>query len=96
MLINLSDVLESEGRQITREAVLEMTCFGNGQGNFEITEKSPVSFTFSNEGKGKAKVEGGVRITFRQNLYWNLTDLSLHRELRMRKLTTWDLWRGIS
>ncbi len=88
MLINLSDVLESEGRQITREAVLEMTCFGNGQGNFEITEKSPVSFTFSNEGKGKAKVEGGVRITFRTCCDRCLTETPTKLVLEFNRLVT--------
>ena len=34
MLINLSDVLTSEGRQVTREVPLEMTGFENGQERF--------------------------------------------------------------
>ncbi len=65
MLINLSDVLTSEGRQVTREVPLEMTGFENGQERFEITGKSPVFFTFSNVGKGRARVSGRAELTFR-------------------------------
>ena len=88
MLINLSDVLESEGRQITREATLEMTCFGNGQERFEITEKSPISFTFTNVGKGKAKVEGGARITFRTCCDRCLTEVPTQLVLEFDRLVT--------
>lgn len=65
MLINLSDVLTSEGRKVTREVPLEMTGFGTGQERFEITDKSPVSFTFTNVEKGKARVSGSAELTFR-------------------------------
>ena len=64
MLINLSDVLTSEGRIETKEIPLEMTAFANGVGEFSITEKFPVEFTFTNIGVGKARVEGKCRLSF--------------------------------
>jgi uncharacterized protein len=64
MLVNLSDVLTSEGRVITREIPLEMDSFANGMGTYSIIEKSPVTFTFSNIGVDKARVEGRCRIVF--------------------------------
>jgi uncharacterized protein len=64
MLVNLSDVLTSEGRVVTREIPLEMTAFTNGMGTYSIIEKSPVAFTFSNIGVDKARVEGTCRIVF--------------------------------
>jgi uncharacterized protein len=64
MLVNLSDVLTSEGRVVTREIPLEMTAFTNGMGTYSIIEKSPVAFTFSNIGVDKARVEGNCRIVF--------------------------------
>jgi uncharacterized protein len=64
MLVNLSDVLTSEGRQMTREVPLEMTRFEIGRESFEIIEKSPVSFVFTNVKEGKAKISGRVEITF--------------------------------
>lgn len=64
MLINLSDVFTSEGKVITVTASLEMSRFTSRIGNFLILEKSPVSFTFTNVGIHKAKVEGSVELTF--------------------------------
>ena len=77
MLVNLSDVLTSEGRQEKREIPLEMTAFENGQGSFEITEKEPVSFVFSNIGVGKARIEGSVTLTFQVNCDRCLTEMPL-------------------
>jgi len=64
MLVNLSDVLTSEGKVEKVTVELEMTEFSAGLGSFSVTEKSPVEFTFTNIGVGKAKVEGNVKLTF--------------------------------
>ena len=88
MLINLSDVLTSEGRQVTREVLLEMTGFGNGQERFEITDKSPVSFTFTNVEKGKARVSGSAELTFRTCCDRCLTEVSTVLALDFNRLVT--------
>jgi len=62
MLLNLSDVLTSEGKQVHEDAELEMTSFESRLGKFEILEKSPVSFTFTNIDDGKAQAEGNVSL----------------------------------
>ncbi len=64
MLINLSDVLTSEGKAETVTVPLEMTSFTSRMGDFLITEKAPVTFTFTNIGVNKARVEGSVRLQF--------------------------------
>lgn len=46
---------------------LEMTSFDSKMGSFPITEKSPLTLTFTNSGVGKAKVEGCVRLVFGTN-----------------------------
>lgn len=88
MLINLSDVLTSEGRQITREVPLEMTGFGTGQERFEITDKSPVSFVFTNMGKGKARVSGSAELTFRTCCDRCLTEVPTVLVLAFNRLVT--------
>lgn len=65
MLVNLSDVLTSEGRQVRKSADLEMASFDCRMGNYEIVGRSPVSFLFTNIEDGKARVEGNVRLKFR-------------------------------
>ena len=58
MLVSLSDVLTSEGKVETVAIPLEMTSFKSRQGEFPITEKTPVTLTFTNIGVNKAKVTG--------------------------------------
>ncbi len=64
MLINLSDVLATEGKVVKEELPLEMTAFTNGSGTFGITGKSPVEFTFTNIGVDKVRVEGHCKLEF--------------------------------
>ena len=64
MLINLSEVFLSEGKQMTTTAELEMAEFKTRMGAFPITEKSPVSFTFTNNGVHKVNVKGFVNLCF--------------------------------
>ena len=86
MLVNLSDVLTSEGRQTSMEAPLEMTSFESRQGCFEITEKSPVNLTFTNIGKEKARVEGKVRLVFRTSCDRCLEEVLLPLELKLERI----------
>ncbi len=65
MLINLSDVLTTEGMQTVRQVPLEMTQFSGGAGVFEIVSKSPVCFTFTNVEAGRVKAACRARLEFR-------------------------------
>ena len=54
MLVSLSDVLTSEGKVETVAIPLEMTSYKSRQGEYPITEKTPVTLTFTNIGVNKA------------------------------------------
>lgn len=86
MLVNLSDVLTSEGRQMSVEVPLEMTSFESRMGSFEITEKSPVAFTFTNIEPEKAKVEGSVSLSFRTACDRCLTEVPTLLELSFERI----------
>jgi len=88
MLINLSDVLTSEGRQMKKEVPLEMTCFGNGVESFAIIKKSSVYFSFSNVEIGKAKIEGRVELTFRTSCDRCLTEVPTTLSLQFERFVT--------
>ncbi len=88
MLVNLSDVLTSEGRQEKREVPLELASFESGQGSFEIIEKEPVSFVFTNIEAGKARIEGSVTLTFRVNCDRCLAEMPLTLALEFDRLAT--------
>lgn len=88
MLINLSDVLTSEGRVENIEAQLEMTSFDSGMGSFPVVEKLPVSFTFKNVEEGKARIQGNVKITFQAVCDRCLTEVPVALALAFDRLVT--------
>ena len=88
MLVNLSDVLTSEGRQMSMEVPLEMTCFKSGMGSFSILEKSSVAFTFTNIEADKAKVQGAIKITFQTYCDRCLTEVPTILDLQFERIVT--------
>lgn len=63
MLLNLTDVLTSEGKTKTEEVVMEMPAFESRMGRFPIVEKSPLNLTLCNAGEGKAELCGHAELT---------------------------------
>ena len=63
MLLNLTDILTSEGKVIKEQVLLEMEHFQSQLGEFQIVEKEPVTLTIMNTAKGKAHVEGETSVT---------------------------------
>lgn len=88
MLVNLSDVFTSEGRQVSMEIPIEMTSFESRMGCFEIEEKTPVSFVFSNMEAGKAKVEGSARLRLKTSCDRCLADVSTVLDLQFERVVT--------
>lgn len=88
MLVNLSDVLTSEGKVETTSVELEMSSFDSRLGEFLITKKSPVSFTFTNIGVNKAKVEGNVELTFDTRCDRCLTEVPTKLALQFDRVVT--------
>ena len=64
MFINLTDVLTSQDKVVTMQVETDMTEVNIGGETFQIAEKTPVGFTFTNIGKNKALIEGGVEMVF--------------------------------
>jgi len=88
MLVNLSDVLTSEGKVEKITAELEMMEYSAGLGSFSVMEKSLVEFTFTNIGVGKAKVEGNVSITFATECDRCLAEVPTKLELQFDRVVT--------
>lgn len=82
MLINLSDVLTSEGMQIEREIPLELTCFESRMGRFAITAATPVSLRFQNAGRGRARLKGSIGLTFQAKCDRCLAEVPVTMELQ--------------
>lgn len=88
MLVNISDVLTSEGRQVRKNADLEMTAYVSRGGSYEITEKSPVSLTITNIEEGKARVAGSVRLKFKAECDRCLAEVPVTLELDFDRIVT--------
>lgn len=63
MLLNLTDILTSEGKSRSEDIAIEMTAFKSRMGDFSIVDKTPLHLTLTNEGVNKAKVSGYAEIT---------------------------------
>lgn len=62
MLINLTDIFASEGKETRMQVDLEMAAYENRRITYQITDKTPVSLVFYNTGIGRAHMEGSVRL----------------------------------
>ncbi len=62
MLINLTDVFTSEGKDRRESLVYEKDSFAYMGNNYKIREKSPIDITFSNIGIGKVLIKGGMKL----------------------------------
>ena len=67
MMINLTDVFTSEGKNRRESLQAELDEFSYMGSNYRICEKSPLVMEFSNIGKGKVRIEGDSKMTFDTN-----------------------------
>lgn len=63
MLLNLTDVLTSEGKTKSQDVIIEMEAFESRMGRFVIAEKTPLHLEMRNTRPGCAEVEGYAEIT---------------------------------
>ena len=62
MMINLTDVFTSEGKDRRESLQVELDEFSYLGNQYRICEKSPLTMNFSNIGKGKALLEGRLKL----------------------------------
>ncbi|MBR6769884.1 MAG: DUF177 domain-containing protein [Lachnospiraceae bacterium] len=64
MLINLTDVLASEGKVVEKQIETELLQLSCRMGVFSVKEKTPLTLTLTNLGINKASVRGRMELTF--------------------------------
>ncbi len=64
MLINLTDVLTSEGKVMKEQVEPEFTEITCKSGIYRVESKTPLSLTLTNIGKNKALIEGRAELVF--------------------------------
>ena len=88
MLVNLSDVLTSQGKVVQATVPFQAERFQTRTGDFRILEKMPVNFTFANIGVDKAKIEGNVKLTFETQCDRCLTEVPTTLEITFDRIVT--------
>ena len=63
MILNVTDVLTAEGKTETKQIDFEPSVLEYGGNQYPITEKSPVTLTITNIGKGRAQVSGEMELS---------------------------------
>lgn len=63
MLINLTDVLTTEGKTEEKQVIPELDSFRYQGNDYKVLEKEPFVLKLSNVEKGKASVTGNVKLT---------------------------------
>ncbi len=86
MLINLSDVLTLEGKTAEYTVPIELESFSSKLGDFAVTSKTPIAFTFANIGTGKAKMDAKAKISFAAECDRCLTQTSVDLELSIERV----------
>ena len=64
MFVNLTDVLTNEDRVVSMQAEAQIGEVSVGGEKYPVSASSPVSFVFSNTGKGRARIEGKAAFVF--------------------------------
>ncbi|WMC92647.1 YceD family protein [Kineothrix sp. MB12-C1] len=67
MLMNLTDVLTSEGKVVEKQVEIDIVQIDSRLGDFPIIEKTPVTLTLTNIGTNQASIEGKMELTFAMN-----------------------------
>lgn len=64
MFVNLTDVLTNEDRVVSMQAETQIREVSVGGEKYPVLTSSPVSFVFTNTGKGRARIEGKAAFVF--------------------------------
>lgn len=64
MFVNLTEVLTNEDKVISMQTEVQITEISVGGEKYPVLASSPVSFVFTNTGKGRARLEGQADFVF--------------------------------
>ena len=88
MLVNLSDVLTTQGKTMKTEVPIEQERFMSRMGNFKVLNKETVSLELSNFGIGKAMVKGSTKMSFSTRCDRCLTNVVTDLDIEFERLVT--------
>lgn len=63
MLIDISEIVSCENKEITKEVSIELDTFVSRLGEFPITKKAPIDITIANRENKRLLIQGDVDLT---------------------------------
>lgn len=63
MKIDLSDIISSEGKEMSKQAAIELKAFHSKLGQFPIVKHAPFVLTFTNENNKRLLIQGETEVT---------------------------------
>ena len=63
MKIDLSDIISSEGKEMSKQAVIELKAFQSKLGQFPIVKHAPFVLAFTNENNRRLLIRGETEVT---------------------------------
>lgn len=63
MIIDISEIISSENKEMSREAAIEFTAFDAGLGAFEVLHASPFTLSVANVGSKELRIVGETEVT---------------------------------
>ena len=63
MKIDLSDIISSEGKEMSKQAVIELKAFQSKLGQFPIVKHAPFVLAFTNENNKRLLIRGETEVT---------------------------------
>ncbi len=98
MRIDLSDIISSENKEMSKQAAIEMKAFDSKLGQFPIVKSMPFVLTFTNENNKRLLIRGETEVTIAIPCDRCLEEVDKGFHLRMDKdidLTGSDDGRGM-
>ncbi len=88
MLLNLSDVLTSEGKVESKQIENPLSVFESRMGTYQVLSKEPITFTFTNISNHKARLTGETKLVFAGACDRCLTDTEVTLALSFDRVVT--------
>ena len=63
MIVDISDIISNENKEMSKEVTVELSSFDAGLGEFPVVDKSTFILSFANEGNKRLRIEGETEVT---------------------------------
>lgn len=63
MIVDVSDIISNENREMSKEVTVDFTAFDAGMGSFPVVEKAPFTLSVANVGNKRLNIAGETEVS---------------------------------